>query len=236
MSRPLRIAVYGEINMNLIDGSSVWLQSVVETLAHVRGAEVVLLLAFPEERDLLTRSLHDSPGVEVVDPRSIGHTEPLSEIQAVGALEELDARDRFDLVLLRGSRVSEEACGSPSLAGRLWLYYLPPDGARKPDRAGLEVLAEGASRILCQTEAVRASVEAVVPGHAGKLILLPPMIPAPAAPAPSQGRSGPPATGLRGEVRPGVPLPGDDRAVRAGSGAVARCQARPGGRQDPRPG
>lgn len=32
-----RIAVYGEIDLNLVDGSAVWLQSVCELLASIDG-------------------------------------------------------------------------------------------------------------------------------------------------------------------------------------------------------
>jgi glycosyltransferase involved in cell wall biosynthesis len=186
LSPPLRIALYGEINMNLIDGSSVWLQSLAQTLTCMEGAEVTALLRFPEERDVLTEPLRAAPRIEVIDPRSLGYTDPLSPSQAVDALERLHAERRFDLLLLRGPNVSEEACERPALAGRLWLYYLPShDGSPEQTRERLRTLAPKATRILCQTEALRDSVEAVVPDHAEKLKLLPPMIPpAPAEPPP----------------------------------------------------
>lgn len=184
MSSPLRIriALYGEINMNLIDGSSVWLQSLAQTLTSLPRVEVTVLLRFGEERDVLTAPLRSSPEIDVVDPRSLGHTGPLSPSEAVACLERLDAERRFDLLLLRGPDVSEEACASPALAGRLWLYYLPSHQGH-PERTAerLRSLAPKAARVLCQTEAVLDAAAAVVPEHSDKLILLPPMIPQAAA-------------------------------------------------------
>ena len=174
MSRRLRIALYGEINMNLVDGSSIWLQSVAQTLTQLDSVEVLLLLKFPEERGLLTEPLRASSQVDVIDPRSIGHAAPLGPADAATALERLDAERRFDLFLLRGLEVSERACEREAFAGRVWLYYLPWAEERLP------ALAPRAARILCQTDALRASAEALVPDHAEKLSLLPPMIPPPA--------------------------------------------------------
>jgi glycosyltransferase involved in cell wall biosynthesis len=188
----LRIAVYGEINLNLIDGSSVWLQSLAQTLVRVDGTEVTALLRFPEERDVLTGPLRAAPGIEVIDPRSLGYTGRLRPAEAAAALERLDADRDFDVLLLRGPDVIEEACERPALAGRLWLYYLPSHRG-SPERTAerLGRLAPKADRILCQTEALRESVTAVVPDYAERLTLLPPMIPPPPTKPPARSDEGP---------------------------------------------
>ena len=53
----VRIALYGEIDMNLIDGSSVWLQSLAQVLTLIPETEVTSLLRRPEKRDVLTAPL-----------------------------------------------------------------------------------------------------------------------------------------------------------------------------------
>jgi hypothetical protein len=59
------IAVYGEIDPNLIDGSSVWLQSICQVLASLDGVEVMLLLRRPlaPERRFLLGELETNAGV-----------------------------------------------------------------------------------------------------------------------------------------------------------------------------
>src|SRR5215211_6555204 len=42
------IAVFGDVNMNIIDGSSVWVQSIALMLATLRDTRVTLLLRAPE--------------------------------------------------------------------------------------------------------------------------------------------------------------------------------------------
>ena len=105
---PIRIALYGAIDMNLIDGSSVWLQSVAQVLAMVPDTEVTVLLRRPDERDVLTAPLRSDRRIELVEPT--GSQTRLSASKAVDELERLDAEHPFHLVLLRGREVSEEAC------------------------------------------------------------------------------------------------------------------------------
>jgi glycosyltransferase involved in cell wall biosynthesis len=185
--RPLKIALYGEVNMNLLDGSSVWVQSMAQMLTSLPGVEVTLLLRCAEERQVLTGPLHHHPRVELVDPGLGPDPRPrLSQSEAVDVLLALDAERHFDVVLLRGANVTEEACRRSAFPGRLWVYHLS-ESRPGAEADQLRRIAGCADRILCQTEAILAMAEAAVPEHAGKLTLLPPMIPAPATsdPVPS---------------------------------------------------
>ena len=184
---PTRIALYGEIDMNLIDGSAVWLQSVAQMLAHIPDTEVTVLLRRPEQRDVLTAPLHNLERIDLVEPTRFEGSTRLTAPEAVDALERLDREHRFDLVLLRGRDVSEQACDRAAFAGRLWAYHVPThDRAPGADVDHLRRLAAGAERIACQTEAIRTLVEAAIPDHPDKLILLPPMIPRPAGSSPQE--------------------------------------------------
>jgi hypothetical protein len=64
--RPIRVAVYGDMNLNIIDGSAIWLTSLVEVLLQGPRVQVTLLLKAPEQRDVLTRPLHDLPRLTLV--------------------------------------------------------------------------------------------------------------------------------------------------------------------------
>ncbi len=177
--------------MNLIDGSSVWVQSVAQTLSLLPGVEVVLLLRAPEQRDLLTGPLRSLPRVQLVDPTELGYEKPLVAEQAVDALERLDRDHAFDLVFLRGAPVSAEAARRSAFAGRLWTYFLPPHHTRPGENVDqARLIASASTRVLCQTEPIRALAAAAAPDDAEKLALLPPMIPPFRTPA-KQRRDGP---------------------------------------------
>lgn len=177
---PVRIAVYGELNMNLVDGSSVWLQSVALMLAAVPGARVTVLLRVPRERDVLLAPLDAHPGVEVVDGAAhAADPRRLTPAEAVDALAALDAHERFDVVLLRGAAVVAAAAASGRFDDRLWAYYVPPHADEADaDAVAVRGWAGACHRILAQTPAIRDRIARLAPDAADRLVLLPPMVPA----------------------------------------------------------
>lgn len=178
-NRPLKVALYGEVNMNLLDGSSVWVQSMAQMLTSLPRVEVTLLLRCAEERQVLTGPLHAHPRVELIDPGADPGAPPrLSPGEAIEALQALDTDRHFDVVLLRGGNITEEACRRAAFPGRLWIYHLS-ESRPGAEAEQLRRIAGCADRILCQTDAILALAEAAAPEHAGKLTLLPPMIPPP---------------------------------------------------------
>lgn len=171
-----RIAVYGEIDLNLVDGSAVWLQSVCQVLRSIDGVAAVTLLlrrSIEPERRFLVDPL-EAGGVEIVDPGRPGR---LAAADALDLLEDLDrSHGPFDVVLLRGTAVLEEAARRSAFDGRLWPYAMTGRGLT--DEA-VRLLLPRSHRLLCQTDAVADELRAVAPDADGRLMVLPPMIPEP---------------------------------------------------------
>jgi glycosyltransferase involved in cell wall biosynthesis/predicted O-methyltransferase YrrM len=185
---PRRIAVYGEIDPNLVDGSSVWLQSICHVLASLEGVEVTLLLRRPlePERRFLFDELEGNASVDIVDS---GQPVLLKPAEALDLLEDLDReRGAFDLVLLRGQALLAEAAGRDGFDGRLWPYAMTGRGMSD---ATLRALSARSARLLCQTEAVAEELRGVVPAANGSVLVLPPMIPdGPVPSKPTRGKGG----------------------------------------------
>ena len=199
----MRVVLYAEVNMNLIDGSSVWVQSVAQMLTTLPWVNVSVLLRAEEKRDLLTAPLRDHPRVELIEPESLGHQGPLDPGEALDCLLSLDSEGGFDVVMLRGREVSEEICRADAFPGRLWVYYLPPhDYEPGSEIEHLRLIAPASTRLLCQTKAVEAMAKAATGEHRKKLILLPPMIPSPASPPPERANAGPLKLLYAGKIAP----------------------------------
>lgn len=185
MTREIRIAVYGDVNLNILDGSAVWLQSVVIALSREPRNALTVILKAREERDLLTAPLRTLPGVTVINPVERGwYGGPeLSRNQAVDVLEKLDGETRFDAVILRGFHLCLSAVSRKSrqLHGRLWPYLtdIPQDPNELTDEivGQIDAIADASRYLLCQTEALRSHLESWIPAARGKAILLPPMTP-----------------------------------------------------------
>jgi glycosyltransferase involved in cell wall biosynthesis len=194
-----RIVVYGEIDPNLVDGSSVWLQSICQVLASLEGVEVTLLLRRPLEpgRRFLLAELEAHDGVDVVDA---GRSGLLAPAEAFDELQGLD-RDRgpFDVVLLRGQSVLAEAAFREGFDGRLWSYAMT--GRGMSDEM-LRSLARRSARLLCQTEAVAVELREIAPEADGRVLVLPPMIPDFGPPPERNGRQGPLRLVYSGKLAP----------------------------------
>lgn len=175
--RPIRIAVYGDVNLNIIDGSAIWLTSLVEVLHRIERTRITVLRKAPVRRELAAAGLTELPRVRVVDPPSKA---VLAPADALDQLERLDRQQPFDIVVLRGYEVSRQAVTRPGLADRLWVYLtdIPQDAAAMSadDRMQIARIASSCDRLLCQTEELRSHIEGVAPAAANRTILLPPMV------------------------------------------------------------
>jgi len=177
-----RALVYGDIDLNLIDGSAIWLQSVTQALARA-GCAVTLVLKAPVRTSRLIAPLLAEPGVTVRRPFEEHLLEgpgPIRSTAAPELLARLDAEAPHDLVVLRGRAVTAAAAKSGLFAGRLWPYLtdvpqsvpgLTPAAAEE-----LGMIASAARYLLCQTEELRCFLEGSIPAACGKCVLLPPIL------------------------------------------------------------
>ena len=175
----MHIGLYGDVNLNLIDGSAIWLAALAETFADDPGTRVTVVLKSPLERELVVAPLLARANVELV-----AHPDApkrLTPGQALDHLEQVDAHDRFDVVVLRGYELCKQAARREQLRGRLWTYLtdIPqqPELATDEDRRSLAEIALASERVLCQTDELRAYLEGLVPETAHRTALLSPMIP-----------------------------------------------------------
>jgi glycosyltransferase involved in cell wall biosynthesis len=180
MARPFEVLVYGDVDLNVIDGSSVWLQSLVRMLQRLPRAEVTLQLKRNPHREVLVAPLRALERVRIVSqPENEGRR--LLAHRAPRVLAELDeAAGGFDAIVLRGYRLCVESAGEERLAGRLWCYLtdLPqdPDEIRSRHREELEAIAVASRYLLCQTDELRSFFETHFVSTRGKTALLRPVV------------------------------------------------------------
>lgn len=175
----VHVGVFGEIDTNLVDGSSMWLQSVALTLASLANVRVTVLLRTPLKRDVVVGPMKTHPQITVVDPATRKpEVRRLSAEEAVELLVELDQEQRFDRLLLRGHAVADAATAVGAFDGRIWLYHVPARGSDPRQEADdLRRRTGACDRVLCQTESIARLVESAAPDTSDRLLILPPMVP-----------------------------------------------------------
>jgi len=189
----IRVLLYGDVDLNLIDGSAIWLASLAEVLGGADDVSLTVLQKAPIHRDLVLRGLAGLSSVTFLDPWAArpalsdvgalvagGRVKRLMPSQAAEAIRLLDARAPYDVVIVRCLETAETLAERPDLGRRVWAYVTDPMRHTAPEsRACLQRIAANCGRVLCQTEEAKAAFLALLDGEASeKLLLLPPMIPA----------------------------------------------------------
>lgn len=187
-----RILFYSPANLNNMDGSTIWVHAVTETLHAGPSNRIVVPLRAAERRTTISAALRRLDRVDVRTPADLGHgrVATLSEAQALDAIEALDREQPFDVILLRSFDLCLAAARRPRLAGRLWsAYILEPE--RDPESATylaeMGEIARASRFVVSQSEEMRSLTEALVPAARDRTILLPPAIPAETVARPDPG-------------------------------------------------
>lgn len=191
MSDGVRIAVFGDVNLNVIDGSSVWVQNVARVAAAVPSNTVRVYSRMELTRPELLETLYSRPNIDVIAPAAPPSTDAESAnppcwtlAQVAERIAEDDRADRLDAIVVRGLKAAQMFvkvfAKSPRLAARLWLYLtdIPQHSAALSDRyvQDLQKLAANCRYVLCQTEALRQFWETGIGVSGRKLLLLPPLV------------------------------------------------------------
>ncbi|MFZ9840494.1 MAG: glycosyltransferase [Candidatus Nanopelagicales bacterium] len=186
-----KILLYGDVNMNIIDGSAVWAASAAEVLARA-GVQVYFLLKARPTTDRLLEPLSEFENITIINPFTDAVSrfkslftkgDSLSVSNAVSLIEKLHQQESFDAILIRGGKLAPQLAKSEIVYGKLWTYLTDiPQSAAAMDassRKWLGEVAKASHLMLCQTEYLRALLEATIPQTAGKCVIWSPIVATP---------------------------------------------------------
>jgi len=176
------IVVYSPANMNAIDGSSVWTQTITLALAEVDNVDVSLLLSDAITTDRMLGPLLQHPAITVIDPVAAGlvagHHLSLDQGARILAGMRLP---RPQAVVVRGAQAARRLARERKLKGKLWPYLTDvPQRLAAIDNESRELVAEivsAAPVLMCQTDELASFLESHFPIVGGKTWLFPPVIP-----------------------------------------------------------
>ena len=174
------VVVYGDVSPNVIDGSSIWLMSVSEVLSGVFDEVHIQLKNHPQNRTLLG-AVDGIANIHIHAPEGIADDAALGTTAAAELVEKLLEETRSTAVVVRGFQAAYDFSLNERISPVLWSYVtdlpFPPKKLSDTNVQRLKHIAENSRRIFAQTEAARSYWEALVPQAAGRVLLIPPMIP-----------------------------------------------------------
>lgn len=177
--RPLRVLLYGDVNLNIIDGSSVWLASAADVLSRHEGVDTTVLAKARVVRDVLSSDISSLPRTLMLEPdRSAGDV--MTAVAAAQKIHRLHQERAFDVIFVRGFRVAKELARHESVHGRLWSYItdFTHDVGKLSDQehGELSAIFSASALTLCQTEELRTFLESVFPDDIRRTALFPPIV------------------------------------------------------------
>ncbi|WP_102026478.1 glycosyltransferase family 4 protein [Salirhabdus sp. Marseille-P4669] len=189
----LNVLVYGDVNANIIDGSSIWLTSISETLAQYKDITVNVLLKYPIMRKTVINNLFEYDNINIIDPytdESIKQnnklkkklTKFLSYTIAAETIDFLDSINNYDLIIIRGYNLSKEISQVYKVSHKT-VYYITDfpqqeEDVTKEDIIYLTTMYQNSAALAGQTkELINYFKDILGVEEDGKFLYLPPMIP-----------------------------------------------------------
>lgn len=174
-----QVVLYGDVNLNIMDGSAAWLASLADTLTRTDSMVHVVLKAHVTTDRLLAR-ISNRDDIAIHPAVTAEGSPAMSPKEAVTRLEGVIAEVGADVLIVRGREMSHAAAGSSLLSPILWSYItdyvFPATVIPKEQLAKLRYITQRSRRVFMQTEDSRSYFESIVPEAAGKTLLMTPPI------------------------------------------------------------
>lgn len=189
-NKKINVLIHAEIDLNLIDGSSIWITSLVNVLIQNPNVNVGILLKKPILRPILIKSLLNNNQVYFIDVWKALSTNLSKECiynkflyvkDAVTAINELDNTISFDIIIIRGFKLAVELSKNKELSSKTLGYFtdFPQDVTKITEESlnQLKNVINNMKYILCQTEQLIKYYKTIANPTKDNFVLLPPMIP-----------------------------------------------------------
>lgn len=182
-----RVLVCGSPDLNFIDGSSIWAQTIALAFAATGQAEVEFLAKSKPEREELFAPLRSADQLTIVDGTAPSYWngkgfKRLSLPMMAELTIKLDQANPYDVVVVRGFDIAATLLEHPAVLKKCWLYLT--DIPQQLDEYTAELrekmcrLAMGCQRLLCQTQGFVKLWQELVPDVGlDKFSLYTPVIP-----------------------------------------------------------
>lgn len=182
-----RVLICGNPDLNFIDGSSIWAQTIALATAATGSAKVDFLTRSTPVRDELYGPLKSANNLTIIDGSDRQHWKGrgFSRItpEMMGKLAiQLDCANPYDVIIVRGLEIATQLLDAPEVLARCWLYLtdIPQAvGDYAPDqRLVMQRIAQGCHHLLCQTEGFKTLWQDLKPDlDTAKVRLYTPVIP-----------------------------------------------------------
>lgn len=161
-----KILLYGDIDLNLIDGSAVWIYSLTNVLTKNKNLKVDLLLKAKPINEEIIGEIRNNSQVNLIFN---SEKQRLSPEEASEIIESLDRNNEYDFIFIRGNDILKKV---KNLKANLWSYLIQIENLENDE---LMEITKKSKIIFLQTEEAKASFVNRI-GESKDIRILPPMV------------------------------------------------------------
>lgn len=182
-----RVLICGNPDLNYIDGSSIWAQTIALATAAAGNTEVDFIARSTPARDELFGTLKAADNITIIDGSDRQHWKGKGFARITPAMMgelaiRLDRASPYDVIIVRGMELATQMLDAEDVLAKTWMYLtdIPQAVAEyaPEQRLIIQRIGKGCHRLLCQTEGFRALWQALIPElDASKVRLYTPVIP-----------------------------------------------------------
>lgn len=182
-----RVLICGNPDLNYIDGSSIWAQTIALATAATGIAAVDFLAKSTPTRDELFAPLTSANNLTIIDGTKHqywkGKTYKRLSLPMMADLAvELDRANQYDVIIVRGLDIAIQLLNNPSVITKCWMYLTDiPQSLEEYSvelRIKLTNIAKACNTLLCQTQGFKVLWKALVPSlEENKFRIYSPVIP-----------------------------------------------------------
>jgi glycosyltransferase involved in cell wall biosynthesis len=181
-----RVLICANPDLNLIDGSSIWSQTIALAVAATGKAKVDFIAKTKPKRKELFRPILKNPNIEIIDGTKRSYwsgkkfrrlTLPMMAELAV----KLDQKKSYDVIVLRGFDIAQVLLWETATLRKAWIYLtdIPQcaDECTITQKQTIKAIALGCEKILCQSNGFIHLWKRLAPElDAEKIVLYSPVI------------------------------------------------------------
>ena len=126
-----RVLLYADININVIDGSSIWITSLINTLNLDSNFQITLLLKAPLINKTVIDNIDNISRIEIIDPFAgqglLPHFQDEKQLtveEAVKCLIKLEKTNKIDTILIRSSVAVKHLRDNQEILSKCIFYAL----------------------------------------------------------------------------------------------------------------
>ncbi|WP_334065365.1 glycosyltransferase [Alteromonas genovensis] len=174
--RTIKLLIYADVNLNIMDGSSVWLAELLGLISKDPRVQLDFLSKAPHQGGPLNGQVDKLANINRIEKS----TRPMKLEQAAEAISTLDKENNYDRVLVRGNIELGKALVK-FLAGRLVYYTLEPFQRRNEltikEKVEVSELLNATAFAIVQSERMLESYSKEFDLPREQIYVLPPLIP-----------------------------------------------------------